>query len=113
MSEIETEARRMLQQIDEDIASRPTLFAGWNGTFIGLHDFVDANEYLPPLRSGPYKGDVLVDHSVDPEAFERSLARANAIIAEVERLLTQRRAAKRGGRGIREPARRMRRFLGR
>jgi hypothetical protein len=93
MNDIKDEARRMLQQIDEDIASRPSLFAGWNGTFIGLHDIVDANEYIPPLRSGPHKGEVLIDQSVDPEGFERSLERANAIIAEVERLLRARRRA--------------------
>jgi hypothetical protein len=91
---IETEARRMLKRIDEDIASRPRHFSGWNGTFSGLHDFVDANEYLPPLRSGPYKGEVLPDESADPDAFERALGRANAIIAEVDRLLAQRRRAR-------------------
>ena len=105
-NEIEAEARQMLQQIDEDIASRPQRFAGWDGTFKGLHDFVDANEYLPPIRSGPYKGEVIIDESVDPEASERSLARANAIIAEADRLLAQRPGRRRGPRP--GPARRRR-----
>jgi len=87
------EARLMLATIDQDIASRPRHFAGWNGTFRGLHDFVDANEYLPPLRSGPHKGEVLIDEASDSGGFERSLARANAIIAEVERLLRARKRA--------------------
>ena len=85
---IQVEARLMFQAIELDVSRRPDHFKGWDRrSFAGLHAFVDANEYLPPLRSGPYQGEVLVDESKDPKASQASIDRVNAIIAEVDRLL--------------------------